>query len=155
MGALAKIFEPIVTYTDKVVDLDKIDIVAFDTDGTLVRVVKDGHRQVRCSADKNIASLFCHLQHNKTALGLEEVVIISGHTAHAESLLEEAGLRSSIPDRVEDRFAFYARTCRKNVLAIDDDVLLAMLAKAYVNPKDERVQEYLGAEFCRSELNIA
>ncbi|HEU4839535.1 MAG TPA: hypothetical protein VFS88_09015 [Micavibrio sp.] len=152
MSTLAEIFEPIVAFAD--IDLNEIRIVAFDTDGTLVRVEKEGHRQVRCSADKNIAGLFRLLHDNKAELGLEEVVIISGHTAHAESLLEKAGLRPSIPDRVEDRTSFYNRVRGKNVLAVDDDAMLGMMAKACVNPKDERVQKYLN-EASRRGLNIS
>lgn len=153
MGALAEIFEPIVTYTD--IDLDKINIVAFDTDGTLVHVEKDGYRQIHCTADNKIAGLFRLLHDNKDKLGLDEVVIISGHTAHAEGLLEKAGLRPSIPNHVEDRTSFYSRVRGKNVLAVDDDSLLALDASAYVNPKDKRVQKYLNSESGRRGMNIS
>jgi hypothetical protein len=153
MGALAKLFGPIVEYTN--VDLDKIHIVAFDTDGTLVNVERKGYTQIHFTPDNNIADLFRLLHDNKDTLGLEEVVIISGDAARAESLLEKAGLRPSILEQVEDKISFYKRAREKNILAVDDDVMAAMLAKAYMNPKAERVQKHLNEESSRRGMNLS
>jgi hypothetical protein len=42
----------------------------------------------------------------------------------------------------------------KNVLAVDDEFLLGMLAQAHVNPKAKKVQDYLGTKAYRKELGI-
>lgn len=155
MGILAKIFGPIVA--DATINLDQINIIAFDTDGTLVHTEKDGFVLRRCTPDANIVRLLRDLTENKDRLGLEEVVIISGNIAHAQNLLQKAEISSQIANRVEDRINFYSRVRgkNKNVLVVDDDMMLALEAQAYVNPNSRSVQEYLSTKSYRQALGIA
>lgn len=153
MGMLARIFEPIVASAQ--INLDDINIVAFDTNGTLVhRNKSDRLLPQDFIADQNIAQLLHDLSHNKQKLGLDEVVIISGDTQQAEDALTRAGLAALIQDHVEDRGDFYRRVRDKNVLVVDDDFLLALDAQAHVNPKSRDVQDYLRAKAYRRELGI-
>ena len=153
MGMLTEIFKPIADTNDPVL-LDSINVIAFDTDGTLVHKNKDCAHHQRYVADLDVTRLLSDLQKNKDRLNLAEVVVISGSPALADEALKEAKIDAIIPRPVEDRQAFYARmhNAGKRVLVIDDDFLLGMLADAHVDPHAEHVREYLSSKQYRNEL---
>lgn len=148
MGMLAKIFEPIVGFAD--IDLDDIKVIAFDTNGTLVHTSKSK----QYVADEETAQLLRDLRENKEELGVDEIVIISGAPKQAREALQQAGLSDLMEQPVEDRLAFYTRIQKlgKSVLAIDDDMMLALEAQAHVNPTTQKVKDYLQSESYRHEL---
>lgn len=153
MSALVKIFAPIAEVQTA---LNDINVVAFDTMGTLVHYGKTEKGIRNYLPDYDVARLFKDISININNLGLQELVIISGDTFYAAEALEAAGLNKLHNKEIENRSSFYQRMKRegKKVLVVDDDYLLGMMAQAHVDPKNKDVRKYLSEKRYRAELNF-
>lgn len=150
MSVLRQIFTPIVCRND--VPLDDIDVVAFDTHGTLVVTNSNGKT---FEPNTEIARLFADIQSLREVIPLEEVVIISGDPKGAKEALEQAGLEDLVQSPIEDRGDFYARmeSEGKKVLAVDDNIMLTFDAQAVVHAS-ERVAEFLRSDAYQQALKL-